>query len=81
MSQQEYWSGLLFSSPRDLPEPGIKPGSPSLPADSLPSDPPGKPMQLVTRFINLDLGMHIFSKHLPPFNHKFVPVVPQQDGV
>ena len=29
-SRQEYWSGLLFPSPRDLPNPGIEPGSPSL---------------------------------------------------
>ena len=40
-SGQEYWSGLPFPSLGDLPEPG-KPGSPSLQADALPSDPPGK---------------------------------------
>ena len=39
-SKQEYWSRLPFSSPGDLPNPGIEPGSPSLQADSLPSDPP-----------------------------------------
>ena len=33
--KKEYWSGLLFSSPGDLPDPGIKPGSPALLADSL----------------------------------------------
>ena len=43
-SRQEYWSGLLFSSPRGLPNPGIEPGSPALQADSLPSEPPGKPI-------------------------------------
>ena len=42
-SRQEYWSGLPFLSPRDLPNPGIKPGSPALQADALPSEPPGKP--------------------------------------
>ena len=42
-SRQEYWSGLPFPSPRDLPDPGIKPGSPALQADALPSEPPGKP--------------------------------------
>ena len=42
-SKQEYRSGLPFSSPRDLPDPGIEPGSPVLQADSLPSEPPGKP--------------------------------------
>ena len=41
-SRQEYWSGLPFPSPGDLPNPGIKPGSPALQADTLPSEPPGK---------------------------------------
>ena len=40
--EQEYWSGLPFPSPGNLPDPGIKPGSPALQADSLPSEPPGK---------------------------------------
>ena len=39
-SRQEYWSGLLFLSPGDLPDSGIKPGSPALHADSLPPEPP-----------------------------------------
>ena len=42
-SRQEYWSGLPFPSPGDLPNPGIKPGSPALQADSLLSELPGKP--------------------------------------
>ena len=42
-SRQEYWSGLSFPSPGDLPQPGIKPGSPALQADSLPTELPGKP--------------------------------------
>ena len=42
-SRQEYWSGVPFPSPGDLPNPGIKPGSPASQADSLPSEPPGKP--------------------------------------
>ena len=41
-SRQEYWNGLLFPSPGDLPDPGIKPGSPALYADSLLFEPPGK---------------------------------------
>ena len=41
-SRQEYWSGLSFPSPGDLPNPGIKPRSPTLQADSLLSEPPGK---------------------------------------
>ena len=47
-SRQEYWSGLPFSSPGDLPNPGIKPGSPALQADTLPSEPPGKPQPKVS---------------------------------
>ena len=42
--RQEYWSGLPFPSPGDLPMPGIEP---SLQADSLPSEPPGKPKEIV----------------------------------
>ena len=41
-SRQEYWSGLPFPSPGDLPDPGIEPGSPALQADALQSEPPGK---------------------------------------
>ena len=46
-SRQESWSGLPFLSPGDLPKPAIKPGSPPLQADSLPSELPGKPKMQV----------------------------------
>ena len=42
-SRQEYWSGLPFPSPRDLPGPGIEPRSSALQADALTSEPSGKP--------------------------------------
>jgi len=42
-SRQEYWGGYPFSSPGDLSDPVIKPLSPALQADPLPSEPPGKP--------------------------------------
>ena len=42
-SQQEYWSGLLFFTPRDLPGPGIKPVSPALAGRFFTTEPPGKP--------------------------------------
>ena len=42
-SRQEYWGGLPFPSPEDLPNPGIELRSPALQADSLQSGPPGKP--------------------------------------
>ena len=42
-SRQEYWSGLSFLSPGNLPDPGIEPGSPQLWTESVPSESPGKP--------------------------------------
>ena len=42
-SRKEYWCGLPFHSPGDLPSPGIQPRSPALQADSLLSELPGKP--------------------------------------
>ena len=46
-SRQEYWSGVPFPSPGDLPDPGIKPGSPALQADSFPTELPGKPSEKI----------------------------------
>ena len=43
-SRQEYWSGLPFPSPGNLPNPRIKPRSPALQADSLPTELQGKPL-------------------------------------
>ena len=42
ISNQEYWSGFLFSYPEDLPNPGIKPMSPPLADRFFTTDPPGK---------------------------------------
>ena len=44
-SRQEYWSGLPFPSPGDLPNPGIEPRSPALQTGALPSEPLGKPVK------------------------------------
>ena len=52
--RQEYWSGLPFPFPGDLPDPGIKPRSPVLQVDSLPSEPPGKPSSWI-----LVVNLHI----------------------
>ena len=54
-SRQGYWSGLPFPSPGDLPDPGIKPGSSVLQADSLLSEPPGKPEVSVNILLILTL--------------------------
>ena len=45
-SRQEYWSGLPFPSPGDLPNPGMEPVSPALQEDALPSEPPGMPIYI-----------------------------------
>ena len=52
-SKQEYWNGLPFPSPEDLPDPGIKPRSPTLQANSLPPEPPGKPQGRGTQLLTL----------------------------
>ena len=56
-SRPEYWSGKPFPSPGDLPNPGIKPRSPTLQADSLPAEPPGKPK-------NTRVGCHFLLQGL-----------------
>ena len=48
-SRQEDWSGVPCPSPGHLPDSGMEPGSPALQADSLPSEPPGKPQLLLWR--------------------------------
>ena len=77
-SRQEYWSGLPCPPPEDLPYPRIKPRSPALQADSLPSEPPGKPILGATLFnygfsaSEVSVFFHNYWKHqaqeafLPP---------------
>ena len=61
-SRQEYWSGLPFPSPGDPPDPGIEPGFPALEADALPSEPPGKYMEI------LFLRQKSYSSYCEPFS-------------
>ena len=61
-SRHEYWSGLPFPSPGDLPNPGIEPGYPTLQADTLPSEPPGKPCIILSTEFKLSCLW---------FNHQF----------
>ena len=44
LPRQEYWSGLQFPSPGDLPDPGIKPKPPVLASGFFTTEPPGKPL-------------------------------------
>ena len=60
LPRQEYWSGLSFPFPGDLLDPGIEPKSPALQADSLPSEPPGKP-------IYFNFNLIPFLHYLPEF--------------
>ena len=52
-SRQEYWSGLPFLSPGDLPDPGIEPASPALAGGVFTTEPPGKP-----RLFSMEQHLH-----------------------
>ena len=67
-SRQEYWSGVPFPSPGDLPDPGIEPGSPTFQADALTSEPPGKPR-----------GLSIVTLNLRNYDLKVKPISLQKD--
>ena len=56
-SRQKYWSGLPFPSPGDLPNPEIKPRSPTSQADALPSEPPGKPCIRACSSVNKNIKL------------------------
>ena len=62
---QEYWSGLPFPSPGDLPDPGIKPESPTLQADSSMSEPPREAREAIGRETKYK-GTQYRSHHLVP---------------
>ena len=59
-SRQEYWSGLTCLSLGDLPNPGMEPRSPTLRADTLPSEPPGRLILLDFFFFNTE---HYFNEN------------------
>ena len=60
-SEQAYWSGFPFPSPGDLPDPGIKPRSPSLQADALTSEPPGRTQGKEVLEVKLNYGLLILK--------------------
>ena len=64
--RQEYWSGLPCPSPGDLPDPGIKPRSPTLQADSLPFESPGKPITLYCFLVTKSCPILCNPKHCSP---------------
>ena len=64
-SRQEYWSGLTFPSPGDLPDPGIEPRSPALQPDALPPELPGKPQRSLQKLHHRSLPKLTRSLHPP----------------
>ena len=54
--RKEYWSGLPFSLPGDLPDPGIQPASPALQANSLPTEALGNPIKEAISFVQTLTG-------------------------
>ena len=62
--RQEYWSGLPFPPPGDLPDPEIKPRSPILQADSLPFEPPGTVVKV--NILTNSVSVHIRSRSTSP---------------
>ena len=54
ISQQEYWSGLSFPPPGDIPDPGIKRASPALAGRFITAEPPGKPLMSDTQTQNAE---------------------------
>ena len=75
LSRQEYWSGLPFPCPGDLPHPGTEPMSPALQADSLPSEPSGKPTYSLKGHRRTSLGPVIETWC---FHHKGWGFIPGQ---
>ena len=67
-SRQEYWSGLPFSSPGDLPNPATEPDSPSLQADSLPFEPPiQEPAVTIFKIDKRNWSFRLFAQMLLAF--------------
>ena len=64
-SRHEYWSGLPFPSPGDLPNPGIEPRSPALQTDALPSEPPVQFSSVAQSCLTLCVGMNRSMPGLP----------------
>ena len=60
-SRQKFWSGLPFPSLEDLPDPGIKPRSPALQADSVPPEPPGNRNLPCGKIIQIFFTQNLFS--------------------
>ena len=72
LSRWEYWSGLPFPPPGDLPDPEIEQGSPPLQVNSLPTEPPGEPHLSV-------IILNISGLNLPIKRHRLAGCIEKQD--
>ena len=83
LPRQEFWSGFPFPSPGVLPNPGIKPGSPALKADSLPSEPLGNAgiremwaslvAQMVKNLLAVQAGFDSWVRKIP-WRREWLPI-------
>ena len=71
-SRPEYWSGLPFPSPGDLPDPGIEPRSLTLQADSLQTEPPGKPFLKVRFGLEISILLLSFTRLYSSNDHSLI---------
>ena len=69
-SRQENWSPLPLPSPGDLPDPGVEPVSPALQADSLPSEPPGRPYMDYRPHLIIPTILSNRNDDYPPFTNE-----------
>ena len=77
-SRPEYWSGLSGPPPEDLPNPGIEPMSPTLQVDSLPAEPPGKPLKLQIKIEQYRVPVYPLAGHM----HRLLYInIPHLSGV
>ena len=77
-SRQKYWSGLPFPFPGDLPNPGIEPGSPTLQADALPSEPPGK---LNNTLKGINNRMTETEEGISDLKDRMVEIIPTEQNI
>ena len=74
-SRQKYWSGLLCPPPGDLPDPRVESGSPALQADSLPSEPPGKPSVQFSCLVMSDSLRPHGLQYPSPVHHQLLDLI------
>ena len=80
-SRQEYWSGLPCPPPGDLPNPWIESRCPALQADSFPSEPPGKPKNIVVGSLSLLQGNFPIQESNQGLLRRWILYQPSYQGI